>query len=122
MKLRRAIERASESLPDEVATDVPELFQNWESETVYSVGDRRQYNGILWKCIQAHTSQDDWTPDVAVSLWTRTSVDEWPEWIQPTGASDSYQLDDKVSHNEKHWVSLYDNNVWEPGVFGWQEQ
>lgn len=122
MRLRRAIEQASESLPDTIATDVPDLFPNWETDTDYAIGDRRQYDGTLWKCIQAHHSQDDWTPDVAVSLWARTSADEWPEWIQPTGASDAYMEGDKVSHNSKHWISTADNNVWEPGVFGWQEQ
>lgn len=119
--LRKAIEKASVSLPDVDATEVPELFPTWETNTDYAVGDRRQYNGILWKCIQAHHSQDDWTPDVAVSLWARTSADEFPEWIQPTGASDAYAKGDKVSHNEKHWQSDIDGNVWEPGVYGWSE-
>ena len=119
--LRKAIEKASDSLPDADATEVPELFPSWKTNTDYVVGDRRQYNGILWKCIQAHHSQDDWTPDVAVSLWARTSADEFPEWIQPTGATDAYAKGDKVSHNEKHWQSDIDGNVWEPGVYGWSE-
>ena len=119
--LRKAIEKASVSLPDADATEVPELFPSWKTDTDYAVGNRRQYNGILWKCIQAHHSQDDWTPDVAVSLWARTSADEFPEWIQPTGASDAYAKGDKVSHNEKHWQSDIDGNVWEPGVYGWSE-
>lgn len=119
--LRKAIEKASVSLPDADATEVPELFPSWKTDTDYGIGNRRQYNGILWKCIQAHHSQDDWTPDVAVSLWVRTSADEFPEWIQPTGASDAYAKGDKVSHNEKHWQSDIDGNVWEPGVYGWSE-
>ena len=119
--LRRTIEQAATSLSDVMATDVPELFPTWATDTDYSTGDRRQYDGILWRCIQAHHSQDDWTPDKAVSLWTRTSADEFPEWIQPTGASDSYMKGDKVSHSEKHWISDVDSNVWEPGVYGWSE-
>ena len=121
LKLRAMIEKAAVSLSDADATGVPELFPAWKPDTNYVVGDRRQFGGILWKCIQAHHSQDDWTPDVAVSLWARTSADEWPEWIQPTGASDAYQAGDKVSHNEKHWTSDVNNNVWEPGVYGWSE-
>lgn len=121
LKLRAMIEKASVSLPDADATEVPELFPSWKTDTDYVIGDRRQYNGILWKCIQAHHSQDDWTPDVAVSLWARTSADEFPEWIQPTGASDAYAKGDKVNHNEKHWQSDVDGNVWEPGVYGWSE-
>lgn len=119
IRYRKAIEKAAISLPDETATDVPELFPSWHPDTDYVIGDRRQFNGILWKCIQPHKSQTDWTPDVAVSLWARTSADEWPEWIQPTGASDAYMASDKVSHNGKHWTSNIDNNVWEPGVYGW---
>jgi hypothetical protein len=119
--LRKAIEKASVSLPDVDATEVPELFPSWSTDTDYVIGNRRQYNGILWKCIQAHHSQGDWTPDVAVSLWARTSADEFPEWIQPTGASDAYAKGDKVTHNEKHWQSDIDGNVWEPGVYGWTE-
>ena len=121
LKLRAMIEKAAVSLSDADATGVPELFPAWKPDTDYVIGDRRQFGGILWKCIQAHRSQDDWTPDVAVSLWARTSADEWPEWIQPTGASDAYQAGDKVSHAEKHWVCDVDNNVWEPGVYGWSE-
>ena len=120
-RLRDAIVQASVSLPDDVATDVPELFPAWKPDTNYVIGDRRQFGGILWKCIQPHHSQSDWTPDVAVSLWVRTSADEWPEWIQPTGAHDAYMAGDKVTHKEKHWTSDVDNNVWEPGVYGWNE-
>lgn len=80
-------------------------------------------NGTLYKCVQAHTSQADWTPDAAVSLWSKTSdpAEEWPEWSQPVGAHDAYALGAKVSHNGKHWTSTTANNVWEPGVYGWEE-
>ena len=124
MKLRNAIVIGSESLDDDLASTVPDLFPQWKTGTEYVVGDRRNYEEVLYKCIQAHTSQDDWTPDVAVSLWVRTDDphEEWPEWHQPTGAQDAYMVGDKVSHNEKHWVSNTDNNVWEPGIYGWDEQ
>lgn len=120
-QLRQAIVQGSESLPDDVAMNVPDLFESWETDTDYVVGDRRKFSGILWKCIQAHRSQDDWTPDVAVSLWVRTSADEWPEWIQPTGAHDAYRIGDKVSHNSKHWINTVDFNTYAPGVYGWDE-
>ena len=93
-----------------------------EDGKAYAVGDRVKYNGLLYRCVQAHTSQADWTPDVVPALWVRTSTEEWPEWIQPTGAHDAYNKGDKVSHNEKHWVSDIDANVYEPGVYGWTEQ
>ena len=65
----------------------------------------------------------DWTPDTAVSLWSVAAdpAEEWPAWSQPVGAHDAYAAGDKVSHNGKHWTSSVDNNVWEPGVYGWTE-
>lgn len=122
-RLRYAILMGSISLPDEIADKVPELFDSWQSGVYYTVGDRRQYEGLLYKCLISHTSQDDWTPDVAVSLWVRTDnpVEEWPEWKEPAGAHDSYALGAKVSHSGYHWISDYDGNNWEPGVFGWHQ-
>ena len=52
---------------------------------------------------------------------TEISIEEWPEWRQPTGAQDAYQYLDKVSHAGKHWISVANDNVWEPGVYGWEE-
>ena len=90
-------------------------------DTAYEVGDRRQYEGLLYRCVQAHTSQTDWMPPAVPALWVRTSTEEWPEWIQPTGAHDAYNTGDKVSHLGKHWISLIDANVYEPSVYGWEE-
>lgn len=120
MKLRRAIVLGSESLTDETAQDVPYLFNPWEPEKGYSAGERVRYGDTLYKCLQGHTSQPDWTPDVAVSLWVRVDDpgEEWPEWVQPTGAQDAYSKGAKVSHTQKHWVSNVDGNVWEPGAVG----
>ena len=119
MKYRQKIEQAAISLSDEEALTVPELFSRWETSTSYSLNDRICYKDILYKCVQAHTSQDDWTPDITPALWTVISIEEWPEWIQPVGAQDAYMTGDKVAHNNQHWISTADNNVWEPGVFGW---
>lgn len=116
------IQTAIGYLPDEEAETVTDLFPDWETDKAYAVGDRVKYNGLLYRCVQAHTSQSDWTPDVTPALWVRTSTEEWPEWIQPTGAHDAYNQGDKVSHNEKHWISDIDANVYEPGVYGWTEQ
>ena len=99
------------------------LHPVWAAGTAYAVGHKVQHSGTLYRCIQAHTSQSDWTPSAAVSLWTRISdpTQEWPEWIQPTGAHDAYAKGAKISHNGKHWISTADANVWEPGVYGWEE-
>ena len=123
IKYRNAILLASESLSDEIASTVPDLFEGWETDTDYAVGDRRKYNGTLYKCLTAHTSQTTWTPDVSPSLWVRTDDpgEEWPEWVQPLGSTDAYPAGAKVSHNGKHWISQVDANIWEPGVYGWDE-
>ena len=105
------------------AAEHADLFAEWTYPVSYTVGQIRRYKGTLYKCVQAHTSQADWTPDTAVSLWSKTSdpAEEWPEWSQPVGAHDAYALGAKVSHKGKHWVSTTPNNVWEPGVYGWEE-
>ena len=119
--LRRLIEKASVSLSDSDALSGAELFPRWSQTAVYAVGDRVCYESTLYKCLQDHTAQSDWTPDVAVSLWVRVDDPsiEWPEWIQPISSTDAYPMNAKVSHNDQHWVSIVDNNVWEPGVYGW---
>lgn len=108
-------------LDDDEAESVTILFEEWQTNTPYAAGDRRQYEGLLYRCVQAHTSQDDWTPDVTPALWVRTSTEEWPEWIQPQGAHDAYAKGSKVSHNSKHWICDIDYNTYEPGIYGWSE-
>jgi len=121
--LRRHIEQASASLPDIDALDAVELFPNWKTDIEYEAGDRVRYEDTLYKCLTAHTSQSTWTPPDSPSLWVRVDDPhvEWPEWVQPTGSTDAYMAGDKVSHNNKHWISDVDNNVWEPGIYGWTE-
>ena len=121
--MRQIIVQESANLADETAMNVPYMFEPWKSDREYKAGDRRRYGETLYKCLLDHVSQTDWTPDVAVSLWVRVDNpgEEWPEWVQPVGAQDAYTKDSKVSHNDKHWISNVDNNVWEPGVYGWDE-
>lgn len=120
-KLRQMIVKASVSLSDEDALEAIELYQQWQTGTAYTVDERIRYGDKLYRCVQSHTSQDDWTPDITPALWTVVSLDEFPEWVQPTGAQDAYRLGDKVSHNDKHWVNTLDYNTYEPGVYGWDE-
>lgn len=124
LKLRELIIKASAYLSDKDALDGVELFPLWSGESVeYANGDRVCYDGTLYKCLTAHTSQATWTPDTAPSLWVRVDDPsiEFPEWIQPVGSTDAYPMGAKVSHNDKHWISDVDGNVWEPGVYGWSE-
>lgn len=121
--LRRLIEKAAVSLSDEDALTGAELFPRWSETAVYAAGDRVCYESTLYKCLQDHTAQATWTPADSPSLWVRVddpSV-EYPDWVQPTGATDAYRLGAKVSHNGKHWINTLDYNTYEPGIFGWSE-
>ena len=122
-QLRQLIERIAVTLDDETALTGVELFPMWAIGTAYAVGDRVQYGGALYKVLTAHTSQDNWTPDAAPSLFAKVLIpDETaiPEWEQPD-STNPYSAGDKVTHNGKTWVSDIDNNVWEPSVYGWTE-
>lgn len=104
---------------DEQAIEVKELYPSWEEKEIgyqFKVDERIYYeaNDTLYKVLQAHQKQSDWTPDVAVSLFVKISIEEYPEWVQPTGAHDAYDLGAKVSHNGFHWISLVSANVYEP--------
>ena len=120
-QLRKLIEQLAITLDDETALTGVELFPMWAIDIAYAVDDRVQHGGILYKCIQAHTSQAVWAPDATPALWVVVSIDEYPEWAQPAGAHDAYAKGSKVTHNGKKWISSYDANVWEPGVYGWEE-
>lgn len=111
------------SIDETTAGEHKEMFPEWQPDVEYTVGQYRRYGDKLYRCVQAHTSQTGWEPDNAASLWSIAAdpAKEWPEWSQPLGAHDAYALGAKVSHNGKHWTSDVDNNVWEPGVYGWTE-
>ena len=121
--IRAATQEMGRTAADDVALSCPALFDEWKAGVDYVTGDIRKRNGNLYRCLQDRTSQEDWTPEAAVSLWVQIAdpAIEWPDWVQPTGAHDAYAQGAKVTHNEKHWTSDVDNNVWEPGVYGWTE-
>ena len=124
LTVRESIDAAGAMLTDEQAASVPALYSAWETGTAYNAGDRRTYGGVLYKCLQAHTSQDDWTPDVAVSLWATVLIpdpDVIPDWVQPD-STNAYMTGDKVRYNGVVYRSLIDNNVWSPDAYpaGWE--
>lgn len=123
-QLRYYIVKASASLADEDALQAVELFPQWVVEHAYAVDERLQYKSILYRVVQAHTSQADWTPDITPSLFVVVSLDEWPEFVQPTGAHDAYKKGDKITFEGKHYISLIDGNTYSPTAYpaGWQEQ
>ena len=124
--LRELIEKAAVSLDDSDALEAVELFPAWEADTEYARGVRVRYNGRLYRCEQAHTSQSIYPPDIIPALWTEVArPGEIPVWRQPTGAQDAYNKGDKVWYPDKDttvYVSLVDNNVWSPEAYpsGWE--
>lgn len=112
---------AAESFTDEQALRVPSLYAEWSGDGIlYKTGIRLNYQGVLYKVLQDHTSQADWTPDVTASLYAKVLIldeNEIPEWEQPE-STNGYMTGDKVTHNGITYESMVDNNVWEPGTVG----
>ena len=122
-KYREIIRKAIEGLEDKDAVEAPLLFDRWQPDVEYKAGERICFDGALYSVLQQHTSLPSWTPDVAVSLFARVLIpdpDVVPDWVQPD-STNPYMTGDKVRHNDKIWESTIDNNVWEPGVYGWVE-
>jgi chitodextrinase len=113
-----------ESATDEQALSVPVLYPSWRSGVDYAVGTRVRYNGTLYRVLQAHSSQESWTPEAAPSLFARVLIpdpDTVPDWVQPD-STNAYSKGDRVRHNGKTWTSDIDGNIWEPGQYGWTEE
>ena len=118
------------SQTDEQAAATPELYPMWDASGKYAAGDRRRYDGVLYKCLQAHTGQSDWTPTAAPSLWAKVLVETdesgqqtaIKEWEQPD-STNPYHKGDKVTYKGKTYESSIDSNVWSPEAYpaGWTE-
>lgn len=114
------------SVPNEVASTITEVFPVWLASSVkYKTGEKVSYNGVLYKVLQDHTSQESWKPDVAPSLFAKalTSTDNTPKaWGQPD-STNPYKKGDRVTYNGKTYESVIDNNVWSPDGYpaGWKQ-
>lgn len=123
--MRKIIEENSVNATDEQAAEAPYIFPAWAGGVTYGANDRVQYQGTAYKCLQAHLSQADWTPDAAVSLWAKILIPDpevIPDWEQPD-STNPYMKGDKVRFEGKVYMSVIDNNVWSPAAYpaGWRE-
>lgn len=128
-QLRRALQIVIASLPDEKALEIASVYPAWKSNHAYSVGDVVSYGSNpvgdpqLYKVVQAHTSQADWTPDSVPALYDAFGLDDggYPIWSQPSGAHDAYNQGDIVNYNGTLYQSTINGNVWSPDVYpaGW---
>lgn len=113
----------AEATTDAEVAAVVDLFDGFDADKrVYKVGEVVAFGGVLFRCVQAHTSQADWTPDKVPALWTpvrKTAGAQPDEWVQPLG-NGGYKKGERVTYKGKLWTSTFDGlNVWEPGVYGW---
>lgn len=112
------------TLDDVTISEHPSLFPTWTPDWTGKAGTILMDEGNLYRSIHDVTNTAQNTkPSETPSMWTAISdpTQEYPEWVQPIGAHDAYDLGSKVSHGDKHWESEVDGNVWQPGVYGWKE-
>lgn len=129
-QLRRALQMFTSTLPEEKALEIAAVYPAWEINKSYVIGDIISYgvNSVgdpqLYKVVQAHISQADWTPDSVPALYDAFGLDDsgYPIWSQPSGAHDAYNTGDIVNYNGTLYESVIDGNVWAPDVYpaGWK--
>ena len=134
-QFRRALQMFCQTLDDEQAMEIATVYPEWAVNTVYTIGTMVTYgeNEVgdpqLYRCVQAHTSQVNWTPDKTPALWSAIGLapDDVPIWSQPTGAHDAYNKGDRVHYPDADspiYVSLIDGNIYPPDVYpaGWERE
>ena len=125
---RKAADELLDTLPDEDVETLTYLYPRWDGDGVaYETDHKFRWNGVLYKVLQDHTSQPDWTPDTATSLYVRfRDPAQGPQpWVQPAGAHDAYATGEQVTHDNPNdggniWIyeSAIDANTTEPGRDG----
>lgn len=99
------------------------FFHDWHPLINYAYGNICKNGNKLYRCISPHISQEGLLPESNSQYWLQiVDLDEeWPDWCFPCNKQNLYPLKAKVYHNNKYWQSIVDNNIWEPGVNGWEE-
>lgn len=129
-QFRKAVQMFAASLDEDKALEIATIYDPWKEGKAYVMGDFLTYgeNSVgdpqLYKVVQAHTSQAEWTPDATASLYSPIGLDEsgYPVWSQPTGAHDAYNTGDVVNYNGTLYKSLIDGNTYSPEAYpaGWE--
>ncbi|MBQ5686908.1 MAG: hypothetical protein IIV23_04330 [Ruminococcus sp.] len=115
-EIRKAIDTFAENQTDETLIDNKAAFEFWRAGINAEKDKIYRYSENIYKCIQPHTTQEDWTPDKVPALFVKISLEEFPQWVQPTGAHDAYKKGAKVSDEGKRWISNKDVNIYKPGL------
>lgn len=123
-QLRSLLLAQADTLPDEKIIKVPCFVEKWKAGIFYTTGKRLNYNDVIYKVLTDHTSQEDWTPTESPSLYAKVLIPDEniiPDWEQPD-STNAYMQGDKVKFDGEIWVSDLDNNVWQPGEYGWHKE
>ncbi|MBQ3953284.1 MAG: hypothetical protein II679_03345 [Ruminococcus sp.] len=115
-EIRKAIDVFAKNQTDETLLDNKVAFSLWRAGVQVVRKQILRFNDDLYRVNQDHTTQDDWTPDITPALFTKISLEEYPQWRQPTGAHDAYKKGAKVSDEGKRWISNKDVNIYKPGL------
>lgn len=115
-EIRKAIDIFAENQTGETLIDNKAAFEWWRSGIAAEKDKIYRFGDDIYRCIQPHTTQDDWTPDITPALFVKISLEEYPQWRQPTGAHDAYKKGAKVSDEGKRWISNKDVNIYKPGL------
>lgn len=123
LQIRPLIQQAAESLTDNEALKAIHLFQKWSADRSYSVGTRVKYNNKLYRCTHAHTSRDVWNPEENQIMWEEVMPTQEPEVIieEWDKGNSPYSKNDKVMYQGSVWQSTINNNIWTPGIYGWNK-
>ena len=127
-QMRKALQLYVAALSEEDALMVATVYPEWAANVKYKnkewvrYGENTMGDPILYQVLQDHTSQAQWTPDTATSLYKKVgeTADGTPKWVQPVGATDAYNKGDVVDYNGVKYISTIDANVWAPDVYGWE--
>lgn len=123
-KLRPHIETAAQSLPVADALEAVALFPPWRTGMEYTAGQKVQHDGTLYTVLQTHTSQTDWTPTAAHSLFAKVLIPDEEkiyDWEQPD-STNPYKKGAIVRYDGVVYRSLIDGNIWSPAAYpaGWE--
>ena len=127
-QMRKALQLYVAALSEDDALMVATVYPEWAANVKYKnkewvkYGENDLGDPVLYQVLQDHTSQAQYTPDTATSLYKKVgeTADGTPKWVQPCGATDAYNKGDIVDYNGVKYISTVDANVWAPDVYGWE--